>query len=281
MAKYRLCYLENEQYVAVDLSKLECLNGKKITDLKTIDEFTTGFDNGYDLLEFLKRNKLISSNVDHLYITMDKKNSDRVFNSKIYKGEYLLFKKDRIFLELSNIYKWFLYNQTHNPDILINFCDKSIKKYTIKFKNDEEKEKKTSIVLMFEELKSLIIRIKDIKNVFFNVQQTYDDLIDEVFEFEFFTDKIKKKRKYKNIHDFVVFLRSEDLNLYNYKFKDIEVKDLITIKDNFDIIEIEKYVEEEFLTEDEKIKMYNEDVMIKKKKIDDNIFGKKQRYDGY
>ena len=269
MAKYRLCYLEDKKYISIDLSKLECLAGKKVTELKTIDNFTTCFDNGYDLLEFLKRNKLISSNVDHLYITMDKKKSERVFNSKIYKGEYLLFKKDRIFLELSNIYKWFLYNQTHNPDILINFCDKSIKKYTIKFKNEEEKEKKTSIVLMFEELKSLIIRIKDIKNIFFNVQQEFDNLIDEVFDFEFYTDKTKKTKKYKNIHDFVVFLKSEDLNLYNYKFNYIKIKNLISIKDNTDTNEIIE-IEEEFLTEEEISKMYNEDVLIKIKKIDDD-----------
>lgn len=282
MAKYRLCYLEDKKYRDIDLSKLECLEGHKYTELKTIDNFTTCFENGYDLLDFLRRNGLISNKVDHLYITMDKKKEDRTINSKIYKGEYLLFKKDRVFLEIPYIYKWFIYNQTHNPDILIKFCDKSIKKYIIRAKTEDEVDKKTSIVEMFEELKGLIIRIKDTKNVFFNVQQAYDSLIDEVYEFEFYTDKSKKVRKYKNIHDFVIFLKSEDINLYDYKFRDIQTKDLISIKDNSNIIEVEESIEEEFLTSDEIDKMYNINMPIKKKrKGDEDIFSKRQRYDGY
>ena len=73
MAKYRLSYLNvGGNYTSLDLKKLDCLKGLKTTDIEIIDRFTTNFTNEEELLEFLKRNKVINEDVNKLYITIDK-----------------------------------------------------------------------------------------------------------------------------------------------------------------------------------------------------------------
>ena len=71
--KFRLSYKDNEEFIPIDLGKLQCLKDLDVTEIKTIDNFTTSFKSYGEILEFLKRNKLINDSVQELFITIDSK----------------------------------------------------------------------------------------------------------------------------------------------------------------------------------------------------------------
>ena len=72
MAKYNLSYSVNGSIYNVDLSEIDLLDGKKATELKTIDYFTSQFANMDALLYFLKSKDKINHNVTSLFITKQK-----------------------------------------------------------------------------------------------------------------------------------------------------------------------------------------------------------------
>lgn len=224
MSKYRLCYLNRGSYVDVKLDKLECLMDRKTTDIEVIDEFTTKFNNISELLEFLKRNKLIPIFTNRLYITIDNKNSYK----KIYNGHKLLFKEDSEYLKLSYIYKWIVYNKD-NSDLMISIAENYIEKY----QNAYNRTTGASYILsLFNAIKHIALN-KNNNIMETNELKEFDKCISEFIDFEFYkidkkkfdlekeiekkTDKDGKHiKQYRNIHDFIILIKSLDKNLERY-----------------------------------------------------------------
>lgn len=261
MAKYRLSYLSYGGYKAIDLEKLECLKGKKVTDIQVIDEFTTSFKNMDTLLDFLKRNKVISEDINKLVITVDKKQDGEIINKKIYRGENLLFKSDKNFLNTAFIYKWVISN---NDDFntLINICDNYIEKY----KNAYNRITGSSYILsVFNSLRALALNKKE-NNGFItpNELKEFNETIEDFINLEFYkidkdilnnTGKIERKldngthkKSYRNIHDFVILLKSLDIDL-NKSMVSKPMIETIKVRDNNFVEEQEEF--EEFLTSED------------------------------
>lgn len=205
MSKYRLSYKKNNNYVSIDLNKLDFFKNKKDTDIKIIDEFTTKFNNLEELLEYLKNNKLIENNVNKLFITIDKKYNNSTLLKKIYNGDKLLFSKDIEYLNISNIYRWIMFNK-NNYEYMIKIADKYLEKY----KNTYNKEtKSSSIIAVFSNLKNISRLLKEnkgyiSKEIFFEFESSVEDFIN----FEFYKidrdiflkeNKIEIKKRCKRI----------------------------------------------------------------------------------
>ena len=184
MAKYRLSYLGYGGYKSVDLEKLECLNGRKVTDIQVIDEFTTSFENLESLLEFLKRNRIVDEDINKLVITVDKKENDETINKKIYRGEYLLFKSDRDFLNMSFVYKWII-NHSDYSDLIIAICDNYIEKY----KNAFNRINGSSYILsLFNSLRALAYNKKENAEGYMRASEfkEFDDTVRDFINLEFY-----------------------------------------------------------------------------------------------
>ncbi len=268
MAKYRLSYLGYGGYKSIDLEKLECLNGRKVTDIQVIDEFTTSFENLEALLEFLKRNKIVEEDVNKLVITVDKKENDETINKKIYRGEYLLFKSDRDFLNMSFVYKWII-NHSDYSDSIIAICDNYIEKY----KNAFNRINGSSYILsLFNSLRALAYNKKENAEGYMRASELkeFDDTVRDFINLEFYkidkdilskTGKIERKmendgtykKSYRNIHDFIILLKSMEIKLDRSLQEDFvsKNKSTISIVDNAqEQIEQDEEIEE-FLTEDD------------------------------
>ena len=268
MAKYRLSYLGYGGYKSIDLEKLECLNGRKVTDIQIIDEFTTSFENLEALLEFLKRNKIVEEDVNKLVITVDKKENDETINKKIYRGEYLLFKSDRDFLNMSFVYKWII-NHSDYSDLIIAICDNYIEKY----KNAFNRINGSSYILsLFNSLRALAYNKKENAEGYMRASELkeFDDTVRDFINLEFYkidkdilskTGKIERKmendgtykKSYRNIHDFIILLKSMEIKLDRSLQEDFvsKNKSTISIVDNAqEHIEQDEEIEE-FLTEDD------------------------------
>lgn len=282
MAKYRLSYLSFGGYKALDLEKLECLKGKKVTDIQVIDEFTTSFLNMETLLEFLKRNKIINEDINKLVITVDKKQDGETINKKIYRGENLLFSSDKNFLNTSFIYKWIMSN-SNDFDTIIKICDNYIEKY----KNAYNRITGSSYILgVFNSLRILALNKKENKDYISPSElKDFNDAIKDFINIEFYkidkdvlnnTGKIERKcedngtykKSYRNIHDFVILLKSLGIDLNKTKLNKPMIETL-KIRDNN--IEEEQEEFEEFLT--------NEDI----NRVNDSILRnyKYEEYEGY
>lgn len=264
MSKYRLCYLGYGGYKSIDLSKLECLKGFKVTDIKVIDDFTTNFESEEELIEYLKKNGLIDSSVKKISITVDKKENNNVINKKIYNGEKLMFKNDKKYLNASYIYQW-LINNRNDYDAISIICDNYINKY----KNAYNRIDGSSFILgLFTSILNLAIKLKNNKESMSLRQiNEYNDSISDFIDLEFYKiDKeklkyegkiVKKKdsdgkylKSYRNIHDFINVLKEHKLDLENIKdFEELQKE----IKSNINVINkpVEEEKEEEFLTPDE------------------------------
>lgn len=282
MAKYRLSYLSYGGYKALDLEKLECLKGRKVTDIQVIDEFTTSFLNMKTLLEFLKRNKIINEDINKLVITVDKKQDGETINKKIYRGENLLFSSDKNFLNTSFIYKWIMSN-SNDFDTIIKICDNYIEKY----KNAYNRITGSSYILgVFNSLRILALNKKENKDYISPSElKDFNDTIKDFINIEFYkidkdvlnnTGKIERKcedngtykKSYRNIHDFVILLKSLGIDLN----KTITTKPMIeTLKIRDNKVEEEQEEFEEFLT--------NEDI----NRVNDSILRnyKYEEYEGY
>ncbi len=275
MAKYRLSYLGYGGYKSVDLEKLECLMGRKVTDIQVIDEFTTSFDSVEVLLAFLKRNKIIEDDVTKLVITVDKKENGVTINKKIYRGENLLLKSDKKFLDVSFVYKWIMAN-INNPDLMVDICNNYIEKY----KNAYNRITGSSYILsLFSSLKALAYNVKEKTGDYIRPSELkeYENSVKEFINLEFY--KVDKdvliregrierkcedngvyKKSYRNIHDFIIFLKSLGIDLEKYKNSEIisTINSTFKIADNHTVEEQEEEEQEEFLTEDDVVRSNRE-----------------------
>lgn len=278
MSKYRLSYLGYGGYKSVDLSKLECLNGRKVTDIQTIDGLTANFENLENFLEFLKRNKLIDDEIRKLVITVDKKANGITYFGKIFKGEELLFKKDVSYLNVAYIYKWIMKNKD-NPDCIIEICENYIDKY----KNAYNIITGSSYILpIFTTLKDLALNMKlNNRNLSINELREFDSCIDDFMTIEFYKiDKdvlteskgktlVRKKDKdgillksYRNIHDFVILMNSLERKLEGVTKVNISEEDLKKSLLNKINIQLESKkteedipdIPEEFITEEDNVR---------------------------
>lgn len=268
MAKYRLSYLGYGGYKSIDLEKLECLSGRKVTDIQVIDEFTTSFENAESLLEFLKRNKIIDEDVNKLVITVDKKENGETINKKIYRGENLLFKSDKNFLDMSFVYKWIM-NHSDNSDLIIKICDNYIEKY----KNAYNRITGSSYILsLFNSLRTLAYNKKENADRYMRASELkeFDDSVRDFINLEFYkidkdvlskTGEIERKmendgtykKSYRNIHDFIILLKSMGLNLNKALKEEVSTKrnSTISVIDNVQSFQTEEVEHEEFLTADD------------------------------
>lgn len=268
MAKYRLSYLGYGGYKSIDLEKLECLSGRKVTDIQVIDEFTTSFENVESLLEFLKRNKIIDEDVNKLVITVDKKENGETINKKIYRGENLLFNGDKDFLDMSFVYKWIM-NHSDNSDLIIKICDNYIEKY----KNAYNRITGSSYILsLFNSLRALAYNKKENADRYMRASELkeFDDSVRDFINLEFYkidkdvlskTGEIERKmendgtykKSYRNIHDFIILLKSMGLNLNKALKEEVSTKrnSTISVIDNVQSIQTEEVEHEEFLTADD------------------------------
>ena len=229
MAKYRLSYLGYGGYKSIDLEKLECLNGRKVTDIQVIDEFTTSFENLESLLEFLKRNRIVDEDINKLVITVDKKENGETINKKIYRGENLLFESDKNFLNMSFVYKWII-GHSDDSDLIIAICDNYIEKY----KNAFNRISGSSYILsLFNSLRALAYNKKVNAEGYMRASEfkEFDDTVRDFINLEFYkidkdilskTGRIERKmendgtykKSYRNIHDFIILLKSIIMNLH-------------------------------------------------------------------
>lgn len=270
MSKYRLSYLNYGGYDSIDLEKLECLKGKKVTDIQVIDELTTSFESLDKLLDFFKRNNLIDDDVYKLVITVDKKQDGEVINKKIYRGEKLLFKEDKKFLNISFIYKWIMAN-TNNLDVIIKICNNYIEKY----KNAFNRITGSSYILsVYNSLRALAYSKKENKGYIRPSElREFDETIKDFINLEFY--KVDKdvlfkegridrkqendgsyKKSYRNIHDFVVLLKSMNLILTSSLEKERDIT--FSKKNSTNNVKSLEYDEEEFLTEEDIVRANNQ-----------------------
>ena len=272
MAKYRLSYLGYGGYQSINLEKLECLAGRKVTDIQVIDEFTTSFENMESLLNFLKRNKVIDEDINKIVITVDKKENGETINKKIYRGENLLFKSDKNFLDMSFVYKWIM-NHADEPDLIIEICNNYIEKY----KNAYNRITGSSYILsLFNSLRALAYSKKENAQGYMRASELkeFDDSVRDFINLEFYkidkdvlinTGKIERKcedgtyrKSYRNIHDFIILLKSMGVNLgkglANSSVSNKQTT--LVVEDNYPTgVQVEL---EEFLTEDDIIRSNKE-----------------------
>lgn len=133
MTKYRLSYNLNGFNETIDLSKLDCLKNKDITDIKLIDDFTKSFKSLDELLDFLKRNKVLDKEINKLFITKEKKDkkNNNIIYEKIYEGEFLFFEKDSKYLDISYLYS-IIESNMKNGTFIRELSEKLYKKYNSK-----------------------------------------------------------------------------------------------------------------------------------------------------
>lgn len=246
MSKYRLSYLEHGKFNDIKLDKLECLIDKNVTNIEVIDEFTTSFETLESLLDFLKRNNLVPSETFKLYITIDKRENGVVMNKKIYNGDKLLFKSDQELTKLSFIYRWIIDNKD-NKEFMLPVVDNYIEKYQNAYNRITGS---SNILGLFYGIKNILL--SDIINN--NDILKYNEAINDFINFEFYKiDKdrfnrdnvvIKKKDKdgkemksYRNIHDFVILMKSLDKKLVKieekekFDYSDENIDEFLTQKD--------------------------------------------------
>ena len=296
MAKYRLSYLGYGGFKSIDLEKLECLRGRKVTDIQVIDEFTTSFENLGALLDFLKRNRLLNDDVNKLVITVDKKENGETINKKIYRGEKLLFNSDKNFLDMSFVYKWIM-KYADDSDLIIEICDNYIEKY----KNAYNRITGSSYILsLFNSLRALAYNKKENAHGYMRASELkeFDDSVRDFINLEFYKidkDVLSKegrierkseedgryKKSYRNIHDFIVLLKSMGLNL-NKGLDSGYVsnkKTTFIVEDNVQPIEEETDVEE-FLTEDDILRVNKQFFNSTKSDVESDVDDYEMSFDG-
>lgn len=251
MAKYRLSYLENGGYKAIDLSKLICLKFKptKVTDIRTIDELTMSFKSYDEFIEFLMRNKIINKKDLKLEITIDKKieHSNESYNKPIYNSNKLLFKGDSELYNpsyiLKNIKEHF-FDSEYIYNLALN--------YEEKYKNAYNRITGSSSILgIITTIKVFALKLKSIgrEMLEFDEIDQYDKALSNLFNLEVFksniikdnnkiTIKTKKDengnniKNYRGIHDFVILLKKLDPTIIKNNIEEYEEKEeYLTLKD--------------------------------------------------
>lgn len=263
VAKYYLTYIKNGKKENVALDRLECLSDKDVTDINTIDDFTTFFIDSNEMLTFLKRNNIITDDVIHLFISSDYKcEKDEV--KKIANGEEILYKSDRKLLSLGFIKRWISFYR--DKDLVVRMCK------VLKYKYLSSKEDSYPLEII-DDLEKVIIEVNNRGALPTYLSEDLDKTTTKFVNFEF---KKGKNKKWKNIHDMAVLLPKIDENIDK---KIVMKEDLINpliVRDNIkkvfkfqqNSIEEEKNCEEEFLTREDFDRRDEEDILSHYKKDD-------------
>ena len=249
MAKYRLSYLENGGYKAIDLSKLECLNEYNVTDINVIDKLTMMFRGYDDFIRFLIRNKIIKDDNIKLEITIDKKLSHNgsTYNKPIFNSDKLLFSSDEELLKYSNILKNIrehIYDSDYIYKLAVN--------YEEKYSNAYNRISGSSFILgIISIIKTTAIKLeKNGKNsLSFNELNEYEDAINDLYIIELYkydtikennrtVDIIRKKdaygkyiKNYRGLHDFINLLKHLDPELV--KIEEDEPEEFLVLNEDF------------------------------------------------
>lgn len=265
MAKYRLSYLENGGYKDIDLSKLECLKGRVVTDIKTIDELTLNFKSCYDFMCFLKRNKIINDTNLKLEITIDKKvkNTKNVYNKPIFNSDKLLFSYDEELLKYD-----FILKKIREHILDGEYMYKFALNFEEKYQNAYNRITGSSFILgLITTIKVVAIKLSNKEYLNDYDIENYKNAINNLFIIELYKyESIKKNgntveitrkkdedgnyiKNYRGAHDFV--------NLLKYLEPDI--------------IKIEEEEREEFLVLNEDFRRVNEK-LVYSHKFEDEIY---------
>lgn len=202
--KFRLSYKDNDNFIPIELNKLQCLKGFDVTKIKTIDNFTTSFDGYYSILEFLKRNKLIPKDVSELFITIDSKEDDKVIQKPYTYSDIIFIKLDRDMLKFSYVYNR-IFNNIEDGEYINNL----INHYQGIYKNKS---------FWFVDSISFLIKENGYYSLTPTERNEYYEELKKIVDFVFYRkQKGKKNVYYKNVRDFVCY------NLKNKK----RIKDLL------------------------------------------------------
>ena len=236
MSKYRLCYKLNGIIKYVDLSKLDCLKGKDTTNIKTIDNFTASFENIENLVEFLKKNNLLDESINKLFIGKDKKDkeSNETYRDKIYKGEFLFFKKNSNYLDLSFLCKIIRENIRDGK-----FVVKMAETYYHKYNKTRIGPSHINCVLNIIINLATLINKNGYDSLTNGDKETFVDCIDDFIIFEFYKynydhfnarfskvyDDKGSVKNYVNIRTFAIYLM-EYFKILEYKKdkKEVEIQ---------------------------------------------------------
>ena len=266
MAKYRLSYFDGIVTKPIKLEKLDCLKGKDVTTLEVIDSFIATFNNKDELLDFLKENNILDEEVKKVFVTKelkDKEIKNRVYQERLYNGDYLFYKEDYCLLNISEIKKFIRVN-AKNGRIIKIIADNYLKKY---------QKGPSSIRGVLETLRGLsnVIAAKGISAISYSDEVEYNKCIENFITFEFnkydynpYTrDFIRKRdnngksiKNYSNIRKFSLLLLTNP-ELKNLFKSGIE----LNIKSNLEVFDnsVAKYKNssrtddehEEFLTKED------------------------------
>lgn len=212
--KFRLSYKDNEEFIPIDLGKLQCLKDLDVTEIKTIDNFTTSFKSYGEILEFLKRNKLINDSVQELFITIDSKENGKVVQKPYNYSDNIFTERDRNRLNYSYVYGY----------ILGNIKDGELNDIINHYQNLYTHKK-----FWFIERMSYIIKEDgpySLNNAEYN---EYYDKLKEFINFVFYKKtKDKKTIYYKNIRDFICLLdKIKNIKLENGDYKEYDKYSLV------------------------------------------------------
>ena len=231
MSKYYLGFRSNGVVESIDINKLDILKDKNTTDIKTIDDFTKRFDSMGDLTNFLKNNNLLDQYINILFIAKVKKEKEynTSYKEKIYKGEFLFFKEDEKYLELSYLCK-FIRDNFKDGNFIETLADNYYKKYNGKRNGPSY----ISSVLLTLLRISRKIKVYGYDVLTGNEKEEYLKCIDSFIIFEFYKyeydfcsgifnkkyDKNGSLKNYVNIRTFAIFVKE-----YIVKYKKEEKKE--------------------------------------------------------
>ncbi len=256
MSKYSLSYIENDIIKLVDLSSYEELLNYDLNDIKTIDFFTTKFNNEEELLNSLKTKDLIGENVDKLYVYSEKREEGKI----IFDGDILLFSKDKNHFNMSYInYVFEMYKNDPKKMLLL------ARLYAKKYSKSEGMLNKVNN--LFNYANSKIDGWYEASS--YSERNYMDEAVKYFIKSEFFSKNSNNvyKEKYTSLRDFLIKKMYVDGKLdinrrhsylsYNYK---IEEKSNIKRK----VVKINDidtdYDYEEFLFEED-IKRSNNEIL--------------------
>lgn len=209
--KFRLSYKKDDEFIPIKLENLQCLKGFDVTEIKTIDNFTTSFVSYNSILEFLKCNKLINEDVGELFITIDYKEDGKTIQKPYAYSDIIFTKLDREILKFSYVYNR-IFSNIDNGEYINNL----INHYQEIFKNKS---------FWFIERTSFIIKEDGFYSLTPSEHNEYYEKLKEFVDFVFYKKQKDKKRVYyKNVRDFICY------DIKNRK----KVKDLLddTIDEN-------------------------------------------------
>lgn len=190
--KFRLSYIDIYGIKPIELSKLECLNGLNMTDIKEIDKFTTKFKDLNELLKFLKTNKLIPQNIDNLYISFDVK-EDNVIKQQYYAyNKRIFFKNDSEKLKTSYACS-IIRNKIQDGCFINDLISHYMQKYPYKNFNSLYTASRYVARYGYHSLTP-------------SEQSLYREEINSLISFIFYTTGNIKKTYYKSTRDFICYI---------------------------------------------------------------------------